>query len=176
MQTSLKLRASLSVTKSTARARTCVVSRSTGWADPSALAAEKTMFGEDMGARDATAGELESNFSDKVIGNWDTEHLIKAPDAIRQHLGLSANKCSANPTKLTDRDTELMRQQVPGWRMATNDAGVPCIRSMDTGWLPMMLVSLASGGLSHNDFIVASKINDLDLSDLAAPKKKKFWA
>ena len=31
----------------------------------------------DFGARDATAGELASNFSDKVLGNFDTEHIIK---------------------------------------------------------------------------------------------------
>ena len=32
---------------------------------------------QDWGARDPTAGELASNFSEKVLGNWDTEHLIR---------------------------------------------------------------------------------------------------
>jgi hypothetical protein len=32
---------------------------------------------QNFGARDPTAGELASNFSDKVLGNWDTEHIIK---------------------------------------------------------------------------------------------------
>lgn len=32
---------------------------------------------QDFGARDAFPAELESNFSDKVLGNYDTEHIIK---------------------------------------------------------------------------------------------------
>jgi 4a-hydroxytetrahydrobiopterin dehydratase len=32
---------------------------------------------QDFGARDPTPGEIESNFTDKVQGNWDTEHMIK---------------------------------------------------------------------------------------------------
>lgn len=32
---------------------------------------------QNFGARDPTAGELASNFSDKVLGNFDTEHIIK---------------------------------------------------------------------------------------------------
>lgn len=32
---------------------------------------------QDIGARDPTAGEIESNFGDKVLGNYNTEHIIK---------------------------------------------------------------------------------------------------
>lgn len=32
---------------------------------------------QDFGARDPTAGELGSNFGDKVLGNYNTEHIIK---------------------------------------------------------------------------------------------------
>jgi hypothetical protein len=32
---------------------------------------------QNMGARDPTPGELASNFGDKVLSNWDTNHLIK---------------------------------------------------------------------------------------------------
>jgi hypothetical protein len=32
---------------------------------------------QDFGARDPTAGELGSNFGEKVLGNWNTEHIIK---------------------------------------------------------------------------------------------------
>ena len=32
---------------------------------------------QDFGARAPKAGELESNFSDKVLGNWDTSHIIR---------------------------------------------------------------------------------------------------
>lgn len=38
---------------------------------------ERSLVGENFGARDATAGELASNFSEKVLGNFDTEHMIK---------------------------------------------------------------------------------------------------
>ena len=32
---------------------------------------------QNFGARDATAGEIESNFTDKVLGNADTSHIIR---------------------------------------------------------------------------------------------------
>ena len=32
---------------------------------------------QDFGARDPFPAELESNFGEKVLGNWDTEHIIK---------------------------------------------------------------------------------------------------
>jgi len=32
------------------------------------------------------------------------------------------------------------------------------------------------GGLTLNDFILADKINDLELSDLMPKRKAKFWA
>ena len=31
----------------------------------------------EWGARDPTAGEIGSNFSEKVLGNWDTAHIIR---------------------------------------------------------------------------------------------------
>ena len=33
-----------------------------------------------------------------------------------------------------------------------------------------------AGGLTQNDFILASKINAMDFSDLVPKKKAKFWA
>lgn len=39
--------------------------------------AEKAFFGEDFGARDPYAAEIESNFGEKVLGNWNTDHIIK---------------------------------------------------------------------------------------------------
>lgn len=42
-----------------------------GAVDPTAK-----LMGEDFGARDPYAAELESNFTDKVLGNADTEHRI----------------------------------------------------------------------------------------------------
>ncbi len=39
---------------------------------------EKALFGENFGARDPTAAEIESNFGEKAVcGNWDTAHIIK---------------------------------------------------------------------------------------------------
>ena len=35
---------------------------------------------------------------------------------------------------------------------------------------------MLAGGLTENDFIMASKINSLELSDLMPKKKQKFWA
>ncbi len=32
---------------------------------------------QDFGARDPTAGEIASNFTDKVLGNADTSHIIR---------------------------------------------------------------------------------------------------
>jgi hypothetical protein len=32
---------------------------------------------QDFGARDPYAGEVESNFGEKTLGNFDTEHVIK---------------------------------------------------------------------------------------------------
>ena len=32
---------------------------------------------QDFGARDPTPGELASNFTDKVLGNYDTAHIIR---------------------------------------------------------------------------------------------------
>jgi hypothetical protein len=81
--------------------------RSTGWADSQATNAEKAMFGtvsepvdmavadysnfalepqrthqltalQDFGARDPFAAEIESNFGEKVLGNYNTDHIIKS--------------------------------------------------------------------------------------------------
>lgn len=32
---------------------------------------------QDFGARDATAGEMGSNFAEKTLGNYNTDHVIK---------------------------------------------------------------------------------------------------
>jgi len=33
-----------------------------------------------------------------------------------------------------------------------------------------------AGGLTENDFIVAAHINQLDVSDVVAKKKARYWA
>lgn len=32
---------------------------------------------QDMGARDPTIGEIESDFAEKNLWNWDTDHLTR---------------------------------------------------------------------------------------------------
>lgn len=60
-------------TRASARSRIVRVNSNLGGAS----GAEKAFFGEDFGARDPYAAELESNFGDKVLGNWNTDHIIK---------------------------------------------------------------------------------------------------
>eukprot|EP00878_Enallax_costatus_P017810 GHUV01018714.1.p1 GENE.GHUV01018714.1~~GHUV01018714.1.p1 ORF type:complete len:185 (+),score=58.00 GHUV01018714.1:149-703(+) len=89
---------------------------------------EKTFFGEDFGARDPTPGEIGSNFGEKIVMNWDTEHIIKPPDAISQHVGLTSRQCSTDNELLDETLRERYRQQVPGWRIQANKDGLQCIR------------------------------------------------
>lgn len=84
----------------------------------------------EFGARDPTAGELASNFGDKVLGNYNTEHIIKPPDAISKHIGLTSRNCADNIRKLKlleESEVNLLRQQVPGWRVLKTSAGFDCI-------------------------------------------------
>lgn len=39
-----------------------------------------------------------------------------------------------------------------------------------------MSVVLAAGGLTENDFILAAKINALEIADLMPKRKQRFWA
>ncbi|KAF8062020.1 DJ1B [Scenedesmus sp. PABB004] len=105
-----------------ARPRRAVRARST------APGFEKAMFGEDFGARDPTPGEIGSNFGEKIVMNWDTEHIIKPPDAIGEHVGLTSRPCRADAELLDETRRERYRQQVPGWRIQATPAGAQCIR------------------------------------------------
>ncbi|KAG2430761.1 hypothetical protein HYH02_013600 [Chlamydomonas schloesseri] len=173
---------------------------------------EKGMFGENFGARDPFAGEIETNFGEKVLGNYNTEHIIKPPDTIKTVLGLSARKCQDNVASLkllTEEQRELLRNQVPGWKVAQGASGQACIQhswtlkdepsaaklvslvgkvAADDGHSDSLtlthtgaevvaqLCTKSLGGLTENDFIVASKINDLSLADLLPKRKQRFWA
>ena len=167
---------------------------------------------QDFGARDPTAGELASNFSDKVLGNWDTEHIIKPPDAIGEITGLKNKKClpcegGAVP-KLSDVEVNRLKLQCVGWKVRKTAEGVDCIayewktrnfvmalelmkRIGDvaegeghhpdlhlTGYnnLVAELSTHSVGGLTQNDFIMAAKINELEVNDLMPKRKPKFWA
>ncbi|GLC43551.1 hypothetical protein PLESTM_001485500 [Pleodorina starrii] len=174
---------------------------------------EKGLFGENFGARDPFAGELATNFGENVLGNYNTEHIIKPPDTIKRVLGLSARRCQDNLSGLallSEEERELLRNQVPGWRMATTQqGGAACIQQSwklkddaaaeemvgrvsrvaeeeghgdsltvsRVGSEVVAQLSTASlGGLTENDFIVASKVNDLNIVDLLPKRKPRFWA
>ncbi|GBF94589.1 hypothetical protein Rsub_06704 [Raphidocelis subcapitata] len=180
--------------------------------------AEKALFGEDFGARDPYAAELESNFGEKVLGNWNTDHIIKPPDALGKVIGLAARALppAAELSLLSEFDRERLRQQVPGWRVvaaagaaaaagsagaaiqqewAVKDAAcaarlVDSIRVLaeEQGHAPESVESVggttvvarlstaALGGLTEADFIVAAKINSLDIKELLPQRKQRFWA
>merc|ERR1711959_786578 len=73
------------------------------------------------GAREAFAGEVETNFTDKSLGNPDTEHIMKPPEAIKDLVGLSKKKCIPCEGKdvkaLTESEADLLRKQVAGWQI-----------------------------------------------------------
>lgn len=176
-----------------------------------AAGAEKAFFGEDFGARDPYAAELESNFGEKVLGNWNTDHIIKPPDALGKVIGLAARACAdAAPGLLDDSTRERLRQQVPGWRVVTPPGGGAMLiqqewtvkdaesaqRLVDSigelakeqGHAPAsveavggttvvaQLTTGGAGGLTEADFILAAKVNSLDLSPLLPKRKQRFWA
>jgi len=79
---------------------------------------------QDFGARDPFAAEIESNFGEKVLGNYNTDHIIKPPEAMGKILGLAAREMPpvAELAVLDDSTRERLRQQVPGWRVVNAGA------------------------------------------------------
>eukprot|EP00873_Tetraselmis_striata_P021831 jgi/Tetstr1/442095/TSEL_030254.t1 len=167
---------------------------------------EKTLFGENVGAREVTRGEVETDFSNKVWFNWDTEHIVKPPDAIASIVGLRSRACvpSDQAVLLSDHDAERLRNQVPGWRLIektkietdfkvkSEEAGeelkarlqavfdeqghAPLDVTLANNTVIVALSTPSAGGLTENDYIVAAKLNEIDRSDLSPPKKQRFWA
>lgn len=81
---------------------------------------------QDIGARDPFEGELVTGFGNKPLGNADTEHQIRAPDAIANLVGLGTKKCvpcDASTPILSEKDVERLRNQVPGWRLGKSSEG-----------------------------------------------------
>lgn len=169
-------------------------------------------FLQDFGARDPFASELESNFCEKVLGNFNTEHIIRPPDAMGEITGLKNKKClpceGGKVPKLEENEVNRLRSQCPGWRVNTSAYGIQCIacdykvRNFNAALELMkrigevaeaeghhpdlhltnynhLLVELSThavGGLTQNDFIIAAKINELEIDDLLPKKKPKYWA
>ena len=164
---------------------------------------------DSVGARDATAGELASNFSDKVLGNWDTEHLKKPPEGVKLLVGLSARRCSpgTQAVAVDAHEAELQRKKVPGWRippaaagplqltqewtaqgeaeaaqLAERIRGLAAAEGHEPAEVavsgPVVVVVLGgprapAGGLCMNDFILASKLNDLDVAALLKKRARR---
>ncbi|KAK9811535.1 hypothetical protein WJX72_005498 [[Myrmecia] bisecta] len=86
----------------------------------------------EFGARDPFPAEIASNFGDKVLGNWDTSHVIRGPAGMEKITGLKAKRCipceGEDVKVLSESDADWMRNQVPGWRLTKDAAGVPCLR------------------------------------------------
>jgi len=61
------------------------------------LNVERTLFGENLGARDAFEGELVTGFGAKSLGNADTLHVVKPPSGMAQFIGLAAMEVSVRP-------------------------------------------------------------------------------
>jgi 4a-hydroxytetrahydrobiopterin dehydratase len=170
---------------------------------------ERSLVGEDFGARDVTAGEIASNFGAKAIGgNWDTLHNIKPPSGMEQFIGLAAMdfKSEEENTLLTEEDCLNQRTRVPGWRVETQgecvvitqnfrlkdtDAAATALARLEelatTAGYPMhdtklsaeqldvTLCTPSKGGVTMNDFILAGKLNTVDLKDLQPIKKRPVW-
>eukprot|EP01024_Parvocaulis_polyphysoides_P031164 TRINITY_DN28237_c1_g2_i1.p2 TRINITY_DN28237_c1_g2~~TRINITY_DN28237_c1_g2_i1.p2 ORF type:complete len:206 (-),score=23.32 TRINITY_DN28237_c1_g2_i1:256-873(-) len=83
---------------------------------------ERNLFGENFGARDPFVGEVATGFGEKPLGNMNTEHIIKPPDKMKEHLGLLSRQCqNVELTKLDEKDITRMRNQVPGWKLLEID-------------------------------------------------------
>ena len=177
---------------------------------------ERQLLGDNFGARDPTPGELASNFSDKVLGNYDTAHIIKIPDKSKALMGVTAQpiKPDAELVLLEDKEIDLLKNQVPGWKVLTapdnkaisitqewkgKDAAAASeiakrlgsvLSSEEKGMaasslsgikiqgdaVEVKLTTSTLGGLTLNDFILASRMNDVNVKDLAAKKRVKYWA
>ncbi|KAK9832005.1 hypothetical protein WJX81_007888 [Elliptochloris bilobata] len=166
----------------------------------------------DIGARDPFEGEVKSNFADKVLGNADTAHVIRGPEAMAKLVGLSAKRCvpceGGKAAALSEPDANRLRNQVPGWRLEKGIGGALSLRQewkvrnfkaglelfqriavvadaeghhpdlhlhgYDSAYAELFTHSV--GGLTENDFIMAAKINALEVADLLPKKKPRFWA
>lgn len=81
---------------------------------------EKGLFGEDFGARDATTGEKESGFGERLgdYGNWDTVHKVKPPDQMGSVIGIKTWKISAEYAEpLDESEINTLKPQIRGWQV-----------------------------------------------------------
>ena len=81
------------------------------------------------GARDATAGEIESNFNAKSLGEADTEHMNKVPDGLEQFTSLELRSCvvlDAGAAPIEERLKLVYQKQVLDWKIRVVPTGTRC--------------------------------------------------
>lgn len=160
-------------------------------------------LGGDIGARDATAAEIESGFNAKSIGEADTEHILKVPEGIRDMTELHKRSCvslDGTEGQLEEAQKLVYQKQVADWKIRKVDGHEVLRREYRTAnkedaqevinrlstvaecenkkvdsyvegpGVRIEIWSKAVNGLHVNDFILAAKIDKLDLSDKVVKK------
>lgn len=204
-----------------------------------ALADQPAAPALDRPRRDPFAAEIESNFGEKVLGNFNTEHIIKPPEKMKGLLGLLSRTCAEDPEyagPISEPDINRIKLQVPGWRVEKDGessfklvqdfkarrgrgqkaaSGRQCMTTslpwstcqakdaaamkqmverfegaaakengykwesaspVDDQTLRLVLRAGEAKTITFNDFILAAKLNQVPVTDLAPAKKKRFWA
>lgn len=88
-------------------------------------------LGGDIGARDATAGEIESGFTSKVLGHADTDHILQVPTEMADMVKVVNKSCAAEGAyaeKLDFQGQEVLRKQVWDWKIRPGRANFECLR------------------------------------------------
>ena len=86
-------------------------------------------LGGDIGARDATVGELASGFCTTSLGHADTDHILAVPDAMAQMIMLKNQTIDASAVdKLSLAQTEVLRKQVWDWKIRPGKGNYEVLR------------------------------------------------
>lgn len=157
----------------------------------------------DFGARDPFPAEIESNFGDKVLGFCSTEHKILIPNVAAlslSRLDCSPKPFALSEQDAQDLLRKVVGWRLSNesgtvklqclWKLKDFKSGEELINRINnvvetTGHLPNLhleppnqvraeLWTPSIGGLSMNDFIVAAKIDEIQISDLVP--RKRAWA
>jgi len=166
-------------------------------------------LGGDFGARDATAGEIESQFNSKSLGEADTEHIVQVPRGVAEFTALAKRDCAAlvEGDVLVEEVQKLVyAKQVMDWKIRVVDGHEVLRREWSTGGdkdkaaevvtrlttiaecegqtvesfiegpgVRVELFTRALNGLHLNDFIMAAKMDKLDLTDVTIKKKPNIY-
>lgn len=161
-------------------------------------AAECSGGAPEIGARDPTQAELDSNFNDKIVSHANTDHLIAIPAAARQYLGLAGRPLVAGGPPLTLKAAELLRKQVLDWRLVeaplvllrrvwvARDAAAAAelrdrLLALAAGYSvrvaaegPAVMAELgAEAGVTEADLVFAARTDALPLADLLQPTQAR---